>query len=339
MKAAHQLAFVCGSLAFSSLASAGPRYQFEAPSSEVPRKFAAQLRAQQWQETVDPPDLVVGMASQPDGAKECWTLSLRWWDGKVSTNSSCAPKHIGYIETAPPSPAELDRLVLQPALKFALQSAASRRQLRLLNRGKDDVAVKVGDAQAPLAFGPSGAVAWLSSDPATINSGRCRLAVDSAMTDVDVLALTATRTLRVTFTMDSDAVKEIKTQKDTPFELALDASASGTEITLPCSGKPTAVLEAKPNEYTATPKLGGRPPPLLGAWTVKTKGDDGILTCRLRAENAVEDSATSLSINFSIPWWQRFYTKLLALLGGLGVLVAAISTVVEPVRKLFRKSA
>ena len=331
---------VCSSLAFSSLASAGPRYHFEASTEEVPRKFSARLKASNWLETVEPPDVTVGMAFQPGATKACWTVSIRWWDSKASASSPlCAPKHVGFTGTSGPTAAELDRLVLEPAQRFAEQSAASRRQVRLVNRGSESVTVKAGNAQAPLAFGPSGALVWLSSDAATVSAGPCTLAIEEPMTEVDVHALTANRTLRLALMADGVAVEQLKTQKDSAFELALRTSPSGTDATLPCSGKLIATLDAKPTEYTATANSTAAKPSVLGAWTVKTKADDGTLIVRVRAENAPESAAASLSLNFSLPWWQTTFTKLLAVLGGIGVLVATITSIVEPVRKLFKKSA
>jgi hypothetical protein len=332
---------VSSSILSGSAANAGPRYQFETHNDELEKKLNERLRALDWVETGNLPDVIVSATTKATRTEVCWSVSLGWWDGKVSNyEKRCAPMHVGFIETAPATPAELDRLVLGPALRDLTQAAAVRRPVRLTNPGTNGVAVQVGGVRAPLLFGPAGAVVWLDTQGATpsVTSGKCLLALNPATSSVDLNELTTNQKLRLSFVQDGKPVDAVRVQKDTAFELAITDSPAGPEVELPCSGEPSASLLEKAGEYLADQKPRAiLTPTQRFAWTVRTKADEGRFNVQLRSANATTQGVVLLQLAFAVPWWQTIYSKLTAVLLGVGALVAALSAVIEPIRKLLKK--
>ena len=327
------------------LARAAPRFRL--PSSgdgdgSVPADVTSKLAAAGWAKTDDAADVEVTLEVQAYPNRLCAKASSHWWDaGPVEHDVTCAKRYdrYGLGEYTGPSAQDIARLIVQPVVDALEEEARRRWTLRLTHLDPTQsltVETKGGEGKDHLALaGADRTLSLASGSDANVSYGPCRLRVPSTAGEappIDLAALIASRSVSLAFLQDGKEIDEVSVKKGVPFELALGEPATGAPTkSIPCSGEPVLILDAPPDQYTASPTTVD--PWHRWGWSVTTKSDEGRIVAHLRAANATSDSAATFEVPFEQPWWLRTGAVITGGAVGIGAVVGSLGKILDLVLK------
>jgi hypothetical protein len=320
---------------------ASPRFEVRAsgqvvafPVAEFVRQTEQRLVALGWTAFEKPPDADLQATLTGSTHEVCATIHARWWDDVTAKlGPHCAPRQAAFFDPRPPTAKTISNKMVEPLCDALDREQKARWEARFTHADPtklDALTVKVGaiDAKGHVSWnGPRGSLSVAAARKIAVERGPCKVELAASAPELDLSVLWPSVPMKFEWEIDRSPSKDIRKQKDTPFELAVTATSSATDtITLPCAGKLAVTLVDTPKDYVAT-NLGRLAEPNRWAWTVRTKAESGTIVAQLRAENAGDRETPTISIGFNVPWYHKLWAQMVFVAGGIAVIAKAVQEV------------